>query len=42
VQTRWIGQWIELMEDPTYRINRPRQIYQGSTAVDFVPIEKRA
>jgi citrate synthase len=38
----WIGQWKELMEDPTHRINRPRQIYQGSTAVDFVPIEKRA
>ena len=38
----WIGQWKELMEDPTHRINRPRQIYQGSTAVDFVPIEERA
>ncbi len=38
----WIGQWKELMEDPTHRITRPRQIYQGQTAVDFVPIEKRA
>ena len=38
----WIGQWKELMEDPTHRITRPRQIYQGPTAVDFVPIEKRA
>jgi len=37
----WIGQWKELMEDPTHRINRPRQIYQGSTEVDYVPIEKR-
>ena len=38
----WIGQWKELMEDPTHRITRPRQVYQGSTEVDFVPIEERA
>ncbi len=37
----WIGQWKELMDDPTHRITRPRQIYQGQTAVDYVPIEKR-
>jgi len=37
----WIGQWKELMDDPTHRITRPRQIYQGSTVVDYVPIEKR-
>jgi citrate synthase len=38
----WIAQWREMVEDPTHRITRPRQIYQGSTAVDFVPIEQRA
>jgi citrate synthase len=38
----WIGQWKELMDDPTHRITRPRQIYQGQTAVDYVDIEKRA
>ena len=38
----WIGQWKELMDDPAHRITRPRQIYQGQTAVDYVPIEKRA
>jgi len=38
----WIGQWKELMDDPTHRITRPRQIYQGSNATDYVPIEKRA
>lgn len=38
----WIGQWKELMDDPTHRITRPRQIYQGQTAVDYVAIEKRA
>jgi citrate synthase len=37
----WIGQWKELMDDPTHRITRPRQIYQGSTAVDYVNIDKR-
>ena len=37
----WIGQWKELMDDPTHRITRPRQIYQGQTVVDYVPIEKR-
>jgi len=38
----WIGQWKELMDDPTHRITRPRQIYQGQTVTDYVPIEKRA
>ena len=37
----WIGQWKELMDDPTHRITRPRQIYQGNTEVDYVPLEKR-
>ena len=37
----WIAQWKEMVDDPTHRITRPRQIYQGSTAVDFVPIEQR-
>jgi citrate synthase len=37
----WIGQWKELMDDPTHRITRPRQIYQGQTAVDYVAIEER-
>jgi len=37
----WIGQWKELMDDPTHRITRPRQIYQGNTEVDYVPVEKR-
>jgi citrate synthase len=38
----WIGQWKELMDDPTHRITRPRQIYQGQTTVDYVAIENRA
>ena len=38
----WIGQWKELMEDPTHRITRPRQIYEGPAESDFIPIEERA
>jgi len=26
----WLAQWMELMEDPEFRITRPRQNYQGS------------
>ena len=37
----WIGQWKELMDDPTHRITRPRQIYQGETESDYVPMEDR-
>jgi citrate synthase len=37
----WIGQWKELMDDPTHRITRPRQVYQGRTAVDYVPVDER-
>jgi citrate synthase len=38
----WIGQWKELMDDPTHRITRPRQIYQGNTSTAYVDIDKRA
>ncbi len=26
----WIAQWLEMRNDPDFRINRPRQVYQGS------------
>jgi citrate synthase len=38
----WIAQWKEMVDDPTHRITRPRQIYQGATEVDFVPLEQRS
>ncbi len=25
----WIAQWLEMRRDPDFRINRPRQVYQG-------------
>jgi citrate synthase len=37
----WIAQWKEMREDPHSRINRPRQIYTGETARDYVPIDRR-
>jgi len=37
----WIAHWIEMHNNEATRINRPRQIYTGSTERQFVPIEKR-
>jgi citrate synthase len=37
----WIAHWKEMMEDPTTKIGRPRQIYTGSTARNYVPMEQR-
>ncbi|HRK97256.1 MAG: citrate synthase [Alphaproteobacteria bacterium] len=37
----WVSQWKEMMEEPSGRIGRPRQLYTGATERDFLPIEKR-
>ncbi len=37
----WLAQWQELMQDPDRKIARPRQIYTGENARDFVPIRER-
>jgi citrate synthase len=37
----WIAHWKEMMEDETTKIGRPRQIYTGATARDYVPIDQR-
>jgi citrate synthase len=37
----WIAQLLEMMDDPTQRIGRPRQLYLGSDQRDYVSIEKR-
>jgi len=37
----WIAQWKESLEDPQWRICRPRQIYTGPTNSHYVPMEKR-
>ncbi len=38
----WIAQWKESMDDPQWRICRPRQIYTGPQLTPYVPIEERA
>jgi citrate synthase len=37
----WIAQWMELHDDPEFKIGRPRQIYTGPTETPYMPIEKR-
>ena len=37
----WIAQWKESMDDPNWKICRPRQVYTGATEYDFVPIHAR-
>jgi citrate synthase len=37
----WIANWKEMMESPTTKIGRPRQIYTGPTVQDYIPIGKR-
>jgi len=37
----WIAQWKEMIEDPSQRIGRPRQLYTGATKRDYVPMSRR-
>ena len=37
----WVAHWKEMLEDPTTKIGRPRQIYTGPTETNYVPIEER-
>jgi citrate synthase len=37
----WIAQWKESMDDPDWRISRPRQIYMGHQIRDYLPIDYR-
>ena len=37
----WISQWKEMVEDPTQRIGRPRQLYTGPSERDFKDISQR-
>jgi citrate synthase len=37
----WISQWKEMIEDPSQKIGRPRQIYTGAATRDYVPLDKR-
>ncbi|MGE3906536.1 MAG: citrate synthase [Reyranellaceae bacterium] len=37
----WISQWTEMVEDPSQKIGRPRQLYTGAPARPYVPVKKR-
>jgi citrate synthase len=37
----WVAQWAEMIEDPSQRIGRPRQLYTGATQRDYVAMAER-
>lgn len=37
----WISQWKEMIEDPTQKIGRPRQLFTGTPQRDYVAVGKR-
>jgi len=37
----WIAQWKEMIEDPSQKIGRPRQIYTGAPLRSYVASDKR-
>jgi len=37
----WVAQWLEQSKEAT-KIGRPRQVYNGPTARDYLPMEKRS
>ncbi|MGD8758046.1 MAG: citrate synthase [Deltaproteobacteria bacterium] len=38
----WISQWKESIDDPNWKLQRPRQIYVGPKEREYVPIQKRS
>jgi len=37
----WLANWREIAMNPKMKINRPRQIYQGSALRDYVALKDR-
>jgi len=37
----WVAQWNEMISDPEQKIGRPRQLYTGPTARDYVALDQR-
>jgi citrate synthase len=38
----WISQWKESIEDPEWRLHRPRQVYIGEIKRDYLHIDERS
>ncbi len=37
----WVAQWREMIEDPSQKIGRPRQLYRGEKQRSFKEVDKR-
>ena len=37
----WIAQWKECVDDPKWKLGRPRQIYTGPKETQYIPINER-
>jgi citrate synthase len=37
----WMTQWEEMINDPEYKIGRPRQLYVGAARRDVIPADQR-
>ncbi len=37
----WVAQWKEMIEDPTMKIGRPRQLFIGEAPRKFITLDKR-
>jgi citrate synthase len=37
----WIAQWREMIEDPTTKIGRPRQLYVGEAERSYIDLSSR-
>ena len=37
----WISQWKESVDDPEWKLQRPRQIYTGLVERDYIPMKER-
>jgi citrate synthase len=37
----WIAQWKESVDDPKWKLGRPRQIYTGPSKTDYIPMDQR-
>ena len=37
----WVAQWNEMIEDPSQKIGRPRQLYTGDVERKYIPLKKR-
>ena len=37
----WVAQWNEMIEDPSQKIGRPRQLYTGEVEREYLDLDKR-